>query len=184
MTENKKLDTSKIQTLEDVKNIFECMHLTSCASEDHQDYELIKEYFTVPYKAPELVLQEPRKSLEELKEEFENNIDNLLVKTKRKFSVSKESAEFQFKLKSDRANERFEYAKTYRYFAPSLTLITTGTGITASNYSWGTELKIGTSSVGYYLIEPNFRIYKEKRPNRIVQFFMRNLLNFKWVDEK
>jgi hypothetical protein len=143
--------------------------------EDYEYFEQIKHLLIIPEKP---------KTLEELKDEFENTLDELLVKTKRKFAVSKESAEYRFKLKSDQANSRFEYAKTYGYFAPSLTLITTGTGITASNYSWGTELKIGPSSVGYYLIEPNFRISMEKRPNRIVQFFMRNLLGLKWVDKK
>jgi hypothetical protein len=131
-----------------------------------------------------LDIPEKPKTLEELKEELDNTLEELLVKTKRKFAVSKESSEYRFKLKSDQANSRFEYAKTYGHFAPSLTLITTGTGITASNYSWGTELKIGPSSVGYYLIKPNFRICMEKKPNRIVQFFMRNLLGLNWVDEK
>jgi hypothetical protein len=143
--------------------------------EDYEYFEQIKHLLDIPEKP---------KTLEELQQEFENTLEDLLVKTKRKFAVSKESAESRFKLKSDQANSRFEYAKTYGYFAPSLTLITTGTGITASNYSWGTELKIGTSSVGYYLIEPNFRIYMQKKPNRIVQFFMRNLLGLKWADEK
>ena len=44
-----KLDTSKIQTLEDVRNVFECMNLVSNASEEHEKYELLKEYFTIPY---------------------------------------------------------------------------------------------------------------------------------------
>jgi hypothetical protein len=44
-----KLDVSKIQTLEDVRNIFECMNLVSNATETHEQYELLKEYFTIPY---------------------------------------------------------------------------------------------------------------------------------------
>jgi hypothetical protein len=53
MTEplNHKLDVSKIKTLTDVKNVFECMSLISNASEDNEQYELIKEYFTIPYVA-------------------------------------------------------------------------------------------------------------------------------------
>ena len=46
---NCKLDVSKIQTLEDVKNVFECMNLVSNVSEDNEKYELIKKYFTIPY---------------------------------------------------------------------------------------------------------------------------------------
>jgi len=177
------IDTSKIKTLKDVRNIFECLGIIcdiSLLGENDPKYELAKEYFVVPY------VEEPHKSIEELKEEFENTLTELLVKTKRKFAVSKESAEYRFKIKSDQANGRFEYAKTYGHFPPSLTIITTGTGITVANNncSWGTELKIGNSSVGYYLIEPNFRIYMEKRPNRIVRFFMKNCLGFKWANNK
>ncbi len=55
MTENEplnhKLDVSKINTLTDVKNVFECMSLITNASEEHEKYELLKEYFTIPYVA-------------------------------------------------------------------------------------------------------------------------------------
>jgi hypothetical protein len=46
---NHRLDVSKIQTLEDVRNVFECMNLVSNATEEHEKYELLKEYFTIPY---------------------------------------------------------------------------------------------------------------------------------------
>jgi hypothetical protein len=44
-----KLDVNKIQTLEDVRNIFKGMCLMSNVGKDHPDYELLKEYFTIPY---------------------------------------------------------------------------------------------------------------------------------------
>jgi len=44
-----KLDVSKIQTLEDVRNVFECMNLVASIGEDRPDYELIKKYFTLDY---------------------------------------------------------------------------------------------------------------------------------------
>ena len=58
MTErlNHRLDVSKIQTLEDVRNVFECMNLVSNATETHEQYELLKEYFTIPYVAEPLIL--------------------------------------------------------------------------------------------------------------------------------
>ncbi len=46
---NHKLDVSKIQTLEDVRNVFECMNLVASMSEDNEQYEIAKEYFTIPY---------------------------------------------------------------------------------------------------------------------------------------
>ena len=51
MTEplNHKLDVSKIKTLKDVKNIFECMYLVASMSEDNEKYEIAKKYFTIPY---------------------------------------------------------------------------------------------------------------------------------------
>ena len=51
MTErlNHKLDVSKIKTLKDIKNVFECMDLIASMSEDNEKYELAKQYFTIPY---------------------------------------------------------------------------------------------------------------------------------------
>ena len=72
---NHKLDISKIKTLTDVKNIFECMCLSSNASEDNEQYELIKEYFTIPNEPQELKFELPRKSLEEISQEFDEKID-------------------------------------------------------------------------------------------------------------
>ena len=59
MTEplNHKLDISKIQTLEDVRNVFECMNLYASAEEGNEQYELLKEYFTIPYVAEKIVLK-------------------------------------------------------------------------------------------------------------------------------
>ena len=59
MTEplNHKLDVSKIQTLEDVRNVFECMNLYASAEEGNEQYELLKEYFTIPYVAEKIVLK-------------------------------------------------------------------------------------------------------------------------------
>jgi hypothetical protein len=48
-TLNYRLDVSKIQTLEDVRNVFECMNLVSNANETHEKSELLKKYFTIPY---------------------------------------------------------------------------------------------------------------------------------------
>jgi len=72
---NHKLDVSKIKTLTDVKNVFECMNLYSYAEEDHEKYELLKEYFTIPNEAQEIKFELPRKSLEEISQEFDEKID-------------------------------------------------------------------------------------------------------------
>jgi hypothetical protein len=46
---NHKLDVSKIKTLKDIKNVFECMDLVASMREDNEKYELAKQYFTIPY---------------------------------------------------------------------------------------------------------------------------------------
>jgi hypothetical protein len=46
---NHKLDVSKIQTLEDVRNVFDTMSLVASMSEYNEQYEIAKEYFTIPY---------------------------------------------------------------------------------------------------------------------------------------
>jgi hypothetical protein len=146
---------------------------------DYEYFEQIKHLLDIPEKP---------KTLEELQREFEHNLDDLLVKTKRKFAVSKESAGYRFKLKSDQANSRFEFAKRTGAFSEYLSIATSGnvTIISVGNsaLSWITEFNLNPSknSVGYYFVEPDVKFHMTKKPNRIVRFFMRNLLNFKWVE--
>jgi hypothetical protein len=143
--------------------------------------------------------REPPKSIEELQQEFENTLEDLSVKTKRKFAASKESAEYRFKIKSDQANSRFEYAKKNGEFLQYLSLTTSSNvriddsnvfnsylSVSNSALSGGTEFNLNPSknSVGYYFVEPDVKFHMTKRPNRIVQFFMRNLLGFNWRDKK
>jgi hypothetical protein len=165
-----KLKWKKIDTLPYLLGLIEF-------PEDYEYFDEIKHVLDIP---------KPPKSLEEFKQELDSKFVDLLVKTKRKFALSKESAEYKFKLKCDQANSRFEYAKTYGYFSLPVTFITTGTGITVSSYSCGTDFNLNPSknSVGYYFVEPDVKFHMTKKPNRIVRFFMRNLLNFKWVDKK
>jgi DNA polymerase III sliding clamp (beta) subunit (PCNA family) len=113
MTErlNHKLDTSKIKTLEDVKNIFECMNLYAFASEDAKDYELIKEYFTIPNPSQELKFELPRKSLEEIKQELDEKFEKLIVRTKRNFYASKLTTERNFENKFQKIFDGFECIK-------------------------------------------------------------------------
>jgi hypothetical protein len=178
-----KLKWEKIDTLPYLLGLIEF-------PEDYEYFEQIRHLLDIPVKP---------KTLEELKEEFENTLDELLVKTKRKFAVSKENAEYKFKIKSDQANSRFEYAKKNGEFLQYLSLTTSSNvriddsnvfnsylSVSNSALSWGTEFNLNPSknSVGYYFVVPDVKFNMTKRPNRIVQFFMRNLLGFNWVDKK
>ena len=187
MTEslNHKLDVSKIQTLEDVRNVFECMNLYASAEEDNEKYELLKEYFTIPNEPQEIKFELPRKSLEEISQEFDEKIDDLLVKTQRKFAVSKESAEYLYNQKFNRIIENFEYAKEHGQFPLKLTIgnLDCSTLGVSSAVDWSTEFRIGKDEVGYWDIKPNIKVYLKKKPNVIVRYFTKLLLDFTWKDK-
>jgi hypothetical protein len=165
MTEplNHKLDISKIKTIKDVKNVFECMNLYSYAEEDHEKYELLKEYFTIPNEAQELKLELPRKSLEEISQEFDAKIDKQIEDIEYKFAQLKYYQEYQFPLKLT-----LDYSK----------LTATGSNIT-SNF----VIKEGGKEVGYYTFGSGyFRYCMNKKPTAISRWFMKNCLSFVWVD--
>jgi len=183
MTErlNHKLDVSKIKTLTDVKNIFECMCLYSNASEDNEKYELIKEYFTIPNEPQELKLELPRKSLEEISQEFDEKIDKQIEDVEYKFAQLKYYQEYQFSKKITQIIEDIEYARKNGSFPAKLDyskLTATGSNIT-SNF----VIKEGGKEVGYYTFGNGYlKYYMNKKPTAIVRFFMNKLLGFRWED--
>ncbi len=187
MTEklNHKLDVSKIKTLTDVKNVFECMSLSSNASEEHEKYELLKEYFTIPNEPQELKLELPRKSLEEISQEFDEKIDKQIEDVEYKFAQLKYYQEYQFSKKITKIIEDIEYARENGRFPLKLTLDYSKLTATGSNITSNFVIKEGGKEVGYYTFGSEyFRYYMRKKPIAIVRFFMKNCLSFIWVDEK
>jgi hypothetical protein len=183
MTEplNHKLDISKIKTLTDVKNVFECMNLYASAEEDNEQYKLLKEYFTIPYEQQEIKFELPRKSLEEISQEFDEKIDKQIEDVEYKFAQLKYYQEYQFSKKITRIIEDIEYARKNGSFPAKLdysNLTATGSNIT-SNF----VVKEGGKEVGYYTFGSGyFRYYMRKKPTAIVRFFMNKLLGFRWID--
>jgi hypothetical protein len=186
MTErlNHKLDVSKIKTLTDVKNVFECMNLYASAEEDNEQYELIKEYFTIPNESQELKFELPRKSLEEISQEFDEKIDKQIEDVEYKFEQLKYRQEYQFSKKITRIIEDIEHAKKYGSFPAKLDyskLTVTG----GSNFTSSLVIKSGGKEVGYYTFGNGYlKYYMNKKPTAIVRFFMKVCLGFFWVDEK
>jgi hypothetical protein len=188
MTEplNHKLDVSKIKTLKDVKNVFECMSLISNVSEEHEDYELIKEYFTIPNEPQELKLELPRKSLEEISQELEEKFEKLIEKTHLEYRIGHN---WLYKLKwydefCKKQDEDFESAKKYGSFPVTLTVGTDGSYLVANNtVSWNTEYRIGTNKVGYWSIQPNIKMYLDKKPNWLVRNCAKIFFDFTWKDK-
>jgi hypothetical protein len=184
MTEplNHKLDVSKIQTLEDVRNVFECMNLYASAEEDNEQYELLKEYFTIPNEPQKL--EYPRKSLEEIQQECEEKFDKHIESIKHKFAELKCHQEYYYNQRFNRIIENFEHAKTYGSFPAKLDyskLIVTGGSNITSNF----VIKSGGKEVGYYTIGNGYlRFYMPYKPNAITRWFMDKCLSIRWVDEK
>ena len=168
------------------------MGLIASMGEDNEQYEVAKEYFTIPYKHPEIKgsFQLPRKSLEEISQELEEKFDKHIESIKHKFAELKCHQEYYYNQKFNRIIENFEYAKEHGQFPVTLTvgtsldysnLIATGSNITSSFV-----IKQGNKHEGYYTFGNcrSFKYYMPTKPNFIVRFFMKNLLGFFWVDEK
>jgi hypothetical protein len=187
MTErlNHKLDTSKLKTIKDVKNVFECMSLYSNASEDNEQYELLKEYFTIPNEPQEIKFELPRKSLEEISQEFDEKIDEQIKDVKCKFIQLKYLQEYQFSKKITKIIEDIEYARENGRFPLKLTLDYSKLTATGSNITSNFVIKEGGKEVGYYTFGNGYlKYYMNKKPNFIIRFCMDKLLDFRWVDEK
>jgi len=200
MTErlNHNLNVDAIKTIKDVKNVFYTMDLVASMDEDNPKYEVAKEYFTIPYVPPELKFPTPRKSIEEIQQEFDEKIDKLIGTTKWNFAVSKESAEYHYDKKFSRIIQDFEYAREHGKFMPKVAIGTLsgsylvsnggGTGLSAYNSPY-TEtsfvIKQGNNHKGYYTIgnQRYLRYYMKEKPNIVVRFFMKTCLGFCWVDE-
>ena len=190
MTErlNHNLNVDAIKTIKDVKNVFYTMDLVASMDEDNPKYEVAKEYFTIPYVAPELKFSTPRKSIEEITQELDEKIDALIKTTKEKFECSNYFAGKRYNEKFDRIIQDFEYAKEHGEFRPKLTLTLDSSQFVAigSSLEPSFVIKQGKTHEGYYTNGNRryLKYYMPDKPNMIVRFFMKTCLGFYWVDEK
>ena len=189
MTErlNHKLNVDTIKTVKDVKNVFYTMDLVASMDEDNPKYEVAKEYFTIPYVAPKLEFSVPRKSIEEISQEFDEKIDALIKTTKEKFECSNYFAGKRYNAKFDRIIGNFEYAKEHGSFPKIQTLTLDYSKFVATGSSLETSfvIKQGSNHKGYYTMgnQRYFRYYMPDKPTGIVKFFMKTCLSLVWVDE-
>jgi len=151
-------------------------------SEDYEYFDKIKHLLDIP---------EPPKSLEEIQKELDDKFEELWVKTKRKFFVSKESADYKFKQFCKKQDADFEYARENGFFPPKLTgtldyskFIVTGSS--SNNITSSFVIKQGNNHEGYYTFGNcrSFKYYMPTKPNFVSRFCMDKLLGFKWIDEK
>lgn len=145
-------------------------------TEEFEYFDLVKPYLDLP---------EPRKSIEEISQEFDEKIDDLIEKTKRNFYAYKLTAERNYENKFDKIFDNFEYAKEHGEFRPKLNLAYTTTGLSVGSYETSFVIKQGNSHKGYYTIgnQRFLRYYMNEKPNRLVRFFMKTCLGFFWVDD-
>jgi len=191
MTENRlnhKLDTSKLKTIKDIKNVFDTMSLVASMDEDNERYEIAKEYFTIPNPPQEIKgkFELPRKSLKEISQELEEKFEKLIEKTHLEYRIGHN---WLYKLRRyeefcKKQDEDFEHAKTYGSFPVTLTVRADGSYLVANNtVSWNTEYRIGTNEVGYWSIQPNIKMYLKKKPNWLVRNCAKIFFDFTWKDK-
>ncbi len=189
MTENRlnhKLDISKIKTLKDVRNVFEGMNLIANVGEDSPDYELLKQYFTIPNEPQELKFEYPRKSLEEIQQEFDKKIDKQIEDVEYRFSQLKYYQEYQFSKKITKIIEDIEYAKEHGRFPITYTLnYSTNLGVSSTINTNASFVVRRNTGVGYYgLDNGNYRFYMDKKPNVVFRWFVKRLMGFEWNSTK
>ena len=146
--------------------------------EDYEYFDKVKHLLIIPEKP---------KTLEEIKQELDKEFEELLVKIKRKSHLSKQIAEREYEDKFDRISYNFQCAVNNGFFPQYLSLTTSGNA-TIGNASIGNVitynfvLKPDAIGVGYWEIDPKIQVYRKTKPNRIVRYFSRLLLDFHWKD--
>jgi hypothetical protein len=169
-----KLDVDKIKTIKDIKNVFELLDLGFYLPEDHKDYNLFKELTIQP--------EEPRKSLEEIKQELDKKFEEIIEQYKRNSYASKLTAERKYEDKFDRISYNFQCAVNNGVFPRYFSLTTSGNASIGNVIAHNYVLKPNAIGVGYWEIDPNIQVYRKTKPNRIVRYFSRLLLDFHWKD--
>jgi hypothetical protein len=168
------VDVEKLhhQRFEDVAYLF----ATMAVSKDYEHFDKVKKFLIIPEKP---------KTLEEISQECEEKFDKHIESIKHKFAELKCHQEYLYNQKFNRIIENFESAKKYGSFPVRLTVGTSdGSYLVANNtVPWSTEFRIGKTEVGYWSIQPNIKVYLEKKPNRIVRYFSKLLLDFTWKDK-
>ena len=174
-----KLDVDKIKTIKDIKNVFELLDLGFYLPEDHKDYNLFKELTIQP--------EEPRKSLEEIKQELDKKFEEIIEQTKRKSHLYKQIAERKYEDKFDRISYNFQCAVNNGVFPhkrlfgiADCSNVSVNNAITDNFVIKSNPISIG---VGYYQISSDTQFWMKEKPNFIVRNCAKILLGLIWKDK-
>ena len=186
-----RLDVSKIKTLKDTRNILDGMNLiTYYDPEDPEDENYhLREYFTILQGPQGLTFSEEPKGIEHYQKELDDKFEELLVKTKMKFSVSQKSAEYHYNKKFDRIIENFEYAVRNGNF-PKITLYgVDGSALISSSNNFISvsstfpefEVKPHGNNAGYFTFG-TIRVWEKTKPSLWVRTFIKFFFGVIWKD--
>ena len=143
--------------------------------EDYEYFDKVKHLLDIP---------EPRKSLEEIKQELDEKFEKLIERTHLKYRIGHDWTytlrRYNQFCKDQDAD--FEYAKRNGYFPVKLKFVS-DTGLSVNSaFTSNFVIKPNGNDVGYWEIQPNIQVYRKTKPNRIVRYFSRLLLDFHWKD--
>ncbi len=170
------VDVEKLhhQRFEDVAYLF----ATMVVSKDYEHFDKVKKFLIIPEKP---------KTLEQIQQELDEKFEKLIEKTHLEYRIGHK---WLYKLRRyeefcKKQDEDFEHAKKYGSFPLKLTIGKSDYSTLATNsiVSCNTEYRIGTNEVGYWDIKPNIKVYLKKKPNVIVRYFTKLLLDFTWKDK-
>ena len=174
------VDTTKLTSIKDVQALFCAIGLK--VSETNENFDEVKHLLIIP---------EPPKTLDEIKQEFDEKIDELIARTSGKFECSKDFAEDRYNKKFDMIIQDFKYALEHGQFMPKIAIGTLSGSYLVSNgggVEWEQSFVInqGNKHEGYYTFGNGryFKYYMPTKPNIIARFFMKTCLALRWVDEK
>jgi hypothetical protein len=153
--------------------------------EDYEYFDKVKHLLIIP--------EEP-KGIEYYQKELDEKFEKLIEQYKRNSYASILTTESNYDWNFDRIFENFEYAKEHGSFPQPVKWVL-GTGISAldgsylvsggsGGVSFTTQYRVGDGEVGYWSIQPNIQVYLKKKPNPIVRYFSKLLLNFDWKSTK
>jgi hypothetical protein len=147
-------------------------------TENYEYFDVIKPYLDFP---------EEHKGIEYYQKELNEKFDKLLVKTKKNFDMSRYSAEYRYNQFCKQQEDDFEYARENGKFREKIRVnysALKGSEININNAICNSNFVINSvgNSAGYYTMG-TIRYYMDKKPNRIVRYFSKLLLNLEWKDK-
>jgi hypothetical protein len=168
------VDSTKLTSAKDIAELLTALEMR--VSPTCKKFDKVKKFLIIP--------EEP-KGIEYYQKELDEKFEKLIEQYKRNSYSSTLTTERNYDWNFDKIIGNFEYARENGGFKSKLdytTLSVFGDG--SNSISFTTQFRIGVDEVGYWDIKPNIKVYLEKKPNPIVRYFSKLLLDFEWKSTK